>query len=74
MFITVTYYDKTGARQKEEETHYIKGKKQRSYIALYKGEDQLIEMRENGTILHIGLPHTKVHQLTNGNQEQIETR
>jgi hypothetical protein len=50
MFITLTYYNKAGARQKEEETHYMKGKKQRSFAALYNANDQLIEMRENGVV------------------------
>jgi hypothetical protein len=46
----MTDYDKAGARQKEEETHYIKGKAQRIYSASYKMNDQLLEMRENGNI------------------------
>jgi len=50
MFITLTYYDKNGKRHKEEETHYLKGKKQRYYTALFKDDDQLLEMRENGKL------------------------
>lgn len=50
MFITLTYYNREGARKRGEETHYMKGKKQRSFAALYNADDQLIEMRENGIV------------------------
>jgi hypothetical protein len=49
-FITVTYYDQQGTRFKEEETHFVNGEKRRWMAALFKSDDQLVEMRENGKL------------------------
>ncbi|MEO5563891.1 MAG: hypothetical protein ABIR18_10665 [Chitinophagaceae bacterium] len=68
MFITLSYYDPKGKLYKVEETYYLHGKKNKYFSALYRNEDQLLEMYDNGKLT------TKIDYDSRGDSSERDDR